>query len=311
MESGSRRAIVAALGANLGIAIAKGVGFLFTASASMLAETMHSIADTGNQALLLWGSVAAEKEPSPNHPFGYGRERYFWAFVVALILFSLGGLFAINLGIEKFGQAEPLHNPGLAVGILLFGVLLEGYSFRTATVAARSLKGDSSWWEFIRHTKNPELPVVLLEDLGALVGLLIALAGVGLSLATGDPRYDAAASVLIGLLLGVIATILVIEMKSLLIGESASEKDVSLICDALESGPDVRTIIHMRTQHLGPDQLLVGAKVEFAATLSFTELTHAIDRAESRIRSRLPKLDITIYLEPDIFEPERAADHSP
>ena len=228
MESGSRRTIVAALGVNLGIAIAKGVGFLFTGSASMLAETMHSVADTGNQALLLWGSVAAEREPSAIHPIGYGRERYFWAFVVALILFSLGGLFAINLGVEKFRLADQLHNPELAIGIVLFGVLLEGYSFRTASAAARSLKRDSCGWEFIRYTKNPELPAVLRE--------------------------------------------------------------------ALESGPDVRTIIHMRTQQLGPDQLLVAAKVEFAATESFVELTHAIDRAESRIRSQPPRLNITIYL---------------
>lgn len=304
MDSGSRRAILAALAANMGIAIAKGVGFLFTSSASLLAETVHSIADTGNQALLLWGSVAAEREPSPEHPFGYGRERYFWAFVVALILFTLGGLFAINLGVEKFQETQPLRHPELAVGILLLGVLLEGYSFRTATKAARILKGESSWWSFIRHTKNPELPVVLLEDLGALVGLTIALLGVGLSLASGDPRYDAAASVLIGLLLGVIAIILVIEMKSLLIGEGATEKDLESIRNALESGPDVRTVIHMRTQHLGPDELLVGAKVEFSSTLSFTELTHVIDRAEARIRACLPKMEVTIYLEPDIFEPE-------
>jgi cation diffusion facilitator family transporter len=279
------------------------VVFLFTGSASLLAETMHSIADTGNQALLLWGAAAADRAPSPEHSFGYGRERYFWAFVVALILFSLGGLFAVSHGLEKLHETDPLQYPSLAIGILLLGIVLEGNSFRTAISEAKPLKGETSWWNFIRHTKNPELPVVLLEDLGALVGLVIALLGVALSLLTGDPRFDAAASILIGLLLGVIAIILVIEMKSLLIGESASERDITAIREALESDSDVRTIIHMRTQHLGPDQLLLGAKVEFTSSLTFVELTDAIDRAELNVRARLPQLEITIYLEPDVYEP--------
>ncbi len=303
METGNRRAIVAALGANLGIAIAKFVGFLITRSASLLAEAVHSVADTGNQALLLWGSSAAEKEPTPDHPFGYGRERYFWAFVVALILFSLGCLFAVVHGIEKFFHAEPLNEPQWAIGILLLGIVLEGGSFWTAVKTALPLKGDAGWWNFIRRTKNPELPVVLLEDLGALVGLAIALAGIVLSLVTGDPRYDAGASIVIGVLLGVIAAILTIEMKSLLIGESAAETDLEVIRSALESVPDVRKVIHLRTQHTGPDELLLGAKVEFAASLSFEELTHAIDRAEAGVRESLPALTVTIYLEPDVFEP--------
>ncbi|MBW2724956.1 MAG: cation diffusion facilitator family transporter [Deltaproteobacteria bacterium] len=303
MKAGSRRAILMALGANLGIAIAKFAGFFVTRSASLLAEAVHSVADTGNQALLLWGAAAAEHEATADHPFGFGRERYFWAFVVAMILFSLGSLFAISHGIEKLGHAEPLNQPQWAIGILLLGIVLEGGSFWTAIQAARPLKGDNSWWRFVRNTKNPELPVVLLEDLGALVGLVIALMGISLSILSGDPRYDAGASILIGLLLGIIAIILAIEMKSLLIGESVSEQNLAAIREALQSGPDVRHVIYMRTQHLGPDQVLVAAKVEFSSTLSFEELTHAIDRAEARVRERLSKLTVVIYLEPDIFEP--------
>ncbi len=302
MASGSRRAIYAALAANLAIAIAKFAGFLFTRSASLLAEAVHSVADTGNQALLLWGGSAAARAPTPSHPFGYGRERFFWSFVVALVLFSLGGLFAIYHGIEKLAHAEPLNEPQWAVGILLLGLALEGGSFWTAVKAARPLKGQRSWWDFIRRTKNPELPVVLLEDFGALLGLLIALGGVVLSLSTGHPSYDAGASIVIGVLLVVIAIILAIEMKSLLIGEGATVRDVEAIREALDAGDDLYKIIHLRTQHIGPDELLVGAKVELEGKLDFEEVTHAIDRAEARVRKALPAFEIVIYLEPDVYD---------
>lgn len=308
MKAGSRRAILMALGANLGIAIAKFVAFIATSSASMLAEAVHSVADTGNQALLLWGAAAAEREATPTHPFGYGRERYFWAFVVAMLLFSLGCLFATSHGIQKFNHTEPLTRPEWAIGVLLLGIVLEGASFRTAVMVARPLKGNRSWWQFVRSTKNPELPVVLLEDLGALAGLVIALIGITLSLLLGDPRFDAGASIAIGLLLGVIAVVLAIEMKSLLIGEGVLETNVVAIREAIESDPDVRRVIHMRTQHLGPDQVLIGAKVEFSSTLSFEDLTHAIDRAEARVRERLSQLAIVIYLEPDVFEASSVSD---
>jgi len=306
MATGSRRAIYAALAANLGIAIAKFAGYLFTHSASLLAEAVHSMADTGNQVLLLWGSSAATRAPSPTHPFGYGRERFFWSFVVALVLFSLGGLFAIVHGVEKLGHAQPLNEARWAVGILVLGLLLEAASLRTAVMAARPLKGNRSWWTFVRQTKNPELPVVLLEDLGALLGLLIALIGVVLTLLTGDPTYDAGASIVIGGLLALIAGVLAVEMKSLLIGEGAHPRHLETIHTALQATGDVQRIIHVRTQHIGPDELLVGAKVEFESTLDFEQLTHAIDRTEAKLREALPQLELTIYLEPDVYEPQIA-----
>ena len=304
MNSDSKRAVYAALGANFGLSIAKFAGFLFTRSASLLAESVHSLADTGNQALLLWGVSAADREATSDHPFGYGRERYFWSFVVALILFTLGSLFSISHGIENFTHPEPLEHAPVAISILVVGIALEGASFRTAVLAAIPLKGQDGWWSFVKRTKSPELAVVLLEDLGALLGLVIALAGVVLSLVFGEPRFDSGASILIGALLGLIAIVLAIEMKSLLIGEGANPGENDMIRDALTAGDDVNHVIHMRTQHLGPEELLIGAKVDFSSSLNFVDLTDAIDRAEARVRALLPNYEITIYLEPDVHEPD-------
>src|ERR687894_252919 len=219
--SGGTRAIVAALLANAGIAIAKFIGWLITGSSSMLAEAVHSVADTSNQGLLLLGGRTARRRATQEHPFGYGRDRYFYSFVVALLLFTLGSVFAIYEGIHKLESHEPLTSPIVAVGILVVAIGLETYSFRTAIHESRPLKGSGTWWQFIRQAKVPELPVVL-EDLGALVGLVLALFGVGLSVLTGDPVWDAIGTICIGVLLGVIAVILIIEMKSLLIGEGAA-----------------------------------------------------------------------------------------
>jgi cation diffusion facilitator family transporter len=301
MQHGNRRAIIAALLANFGIAIAKFVGYGFTGAASLLAETVHSIADTGNQALLLWGHAASVRGETESHPFGYGRERYFWAFVVSLVIFSLGSLFAIYQGTVKLLHPHTLTDPQWAIGILLVGILLEGWSFRTAVTEARKVKGDASWWTYIRHSKSPELPVVVLEDFGALCGLVLALAGIALAMITGDPRFDAIGSITIGVLLGIIATVLAIEMKSLLIGEAAAPAHLERIRDAVESLPTVRRLIHFRTQHTGPDQLLLGAKVEFDGALDVARLSDAIDAVEATIRKALP-FDVTIYIEPDIYE---------
>ncbi|GAG52417.1 unnamed protein product, partial [marine sediment metagenome] len=212
--------------------------------------------------------------------FGFGRERYFWAFVVALVLFSLGAVFAIYEGIHKLQHPEPLARMGWAIGVLLAGLVLETFSLRTAVVESREPKGDATWWEYIRHSKSPELPVVLLEDCGALFGLVLALMGVGLVALTGDPRWDGIMTIAIGVLLAVIAVVIAIEMKSLLIGESASFETAREIEDALESHPQVLRVIHMRTQHMGPDQLLVAAKLEFDAQLSISDLARVIDEAE-------------------------------
>ena len=304
MASGSTKAILAALFANLTIAIAKFVGYLFTSSSSMLAEAIHSVADTSNQGLLLLGSRRAAKDATPEHPFGFGRERYFWSFIVALVLFSVGGLFAVYEGVHKLGEPNhELSNVQWAVGILLLGIVLEGYSLRTAVKESRPLKGNASWWEFIRHSRTPELPVVLLEDLGALLGLVIALLGVSLAAITGDARWDAYGTIAIGVLLVVIAAVLVLEMKSLLMGESARAPMRTKIVTAIEETEDVNQILHMRTQHIGPDELLVAAKVQMKPGLDTAGVAAAINLAERRVREAVP-VRCMIYLEPDIFDPD-------
>jgi len=295
---GGTRAIVAALLANLGIAIAKFVGFLVTGSSSMLAESVHSVADTTNQGLLLLGGKRAKRAATPEHPFGYGRDRYFYAFVVALLLFTLGSVFALYEGIEKVGHPEELSSPIVAVIILLVAVVLEGYSFRTAIHESRPLKGDLSWWGFIRQSKVPELPVVLLEDFGALIGLVLALLGVGLSLLTGNPVFDGIGTIAIGLLLGVIAIVLIVEMKSLLIGEGATRPVLAAVSAGLVGG-DVERVLHLRTQYLGPEEMLVAAKIALVPGLPVEAVARAIDEAEARVRAAVPDARV-IYLEPDL-----------
>jgi cation diffusion facilitator family transporter len=300
MGEGSKKAILAAFFANLGIALGKFVGFLLTGAASMLAESIHSLADTGNQGLLLLGSKRARRLPDDRHPFGYGSERYFWAFVVALVLFSLGSLFAIYEGIGKLQHPHELESPLIAVGILGLAILLEGFSLRTAVVEAQHEKRkDESYWTFIRRTKTPELPVVLLEDVGALCGLALALTGVGLAELTGNARWDALGSIAIGGLLGAIAIILATEMKSLLVGEAADPEVVALLRTAILEGPEVSQLIHLRTLQLGPDDLLVAGKVDLAGGLGETDAASAIDRVEVRMRSQVPMARL-IFLEPDV-----------
>lgn len=294
------KAIVAAFFANLGIAIAKFVAFFFTGASSMLAEGIHSLADTGNQGLLLFGGRRATRVASETHQFGYARARYFWSFIVALVLFSVGGLFAIYEGVEKFRHPHELDSPIWAFGVLIFAIVLETFSFRTAIVEARPLKKSLSWWQFIRRSKSPELPVVLLEDLGALIGLVIALGGVTLAVVTENARWDAVGSLTIGILLVVIASVLAVEMKSLLLGESADADTQARIEAAIGSTPSVRRLIHMRTEHLGPNELLLAAKVEFQHQLSVVEIAAAIDETEAAVRSSVPAATL-IYIEPDIL----------
>jgi cation diffusion facilitator family transporter len=300
VNEGSIRAILAAFLANLGTAIAKFVAFLFTGAASILAESIHSVADTGNQALLALGGRRGRQAPTAAHPFGFGRERYFWAFLVAVVLFTLGSLFALFEGYEKLRHPHAIESPAWAFGALLVAMALESWSLRTAIHEADKVRAGLSWWAFIRRSKSPELPVVLLEDVGALLGLGFALVGVSLAVVTGESRFDAVGSVAIGLLLGVIAVTLGIEMRSLLIGEAASQAEVAAIGAALIDGPAVRRQIHLRTLHLGPDELLVGAKVEFDPALSLAEAAEAIDEAERRVRAVVSSARI-IYLEPDCY----------
>lgn len=299
----SRRAILAALLANLGIAIAKFVGFAFTMSSSMLAEGVHSVADTGNQVLLLVGGARSKRPATPQHPFGYGRERYFWAFVVSIVLFTLGSAFAVFEGIEKIRHPHQLESPAWAIGILSVAFVLEAFSFRTAVHEARPAKGRSSWAGYVRHSKSPEIPVVLLEDTGALIGLAIALAAVITDTVTGDAVWDGIGTLSIGLLLGVIAIVLCVEMKSLLIGESATARHEDAMRAAILGDADVFDLIHLRTEHIGPEQILLAAKVQFRGDLTMADLARVVDRVETAVRAAVPEVDL-IYLEPDIRRPE-------
>jgi len=295
---GGTKAIIAALVANAGIAVAKFVGFLITGSSSMLAESVHSVADTSNQGLLLLGQKTSRRKATLNHPFGFGRDRYFYSFVVALLLFSLGSVFALYEGIHKLESHEELSSPLVAVLILVVAIGLETYSFKTAINESKLIKGDATWWQFIRQSKVPELPVVLLEDAGALFGLVLALLGVGLSTLTGDPVWDAIGTICIGVLLGVIAIVLIVEMKSLLIGEGAAPAELDTIVDELAAGK-VQRVIHIRTQYIGPDELLVAAKIALSPGLPASEVAQAIDDAEQRVRNKVPSARL-IYLEPDL-----------
>lgn len=296
---GGKKAIFAALLANLGIAVSKLIAFFLTHSSSMLAESVHSLADTGNQILLLVGGKKAQRPADLEHPFGYGRERYFWAFVVSIILFTLGSLFALFEGFEKIHDPHELESPSVAIVVLLIAVVLEGYSFRTAIKEAGEIRGSATWPQFIRRAKVPELPVLLLEDLGALIGLLFALVAIGLAILTGNPVWDGIGTVGIGLLLGAIAVTLAIEMKSLLIGEGADPEVEAKVVDAIEQNPATRSLIFLRTQHFGPEQLLVTAKIEFDGSLSMRELADAIDDVEIDIRRAVP-IAHYLFIEPDV-----------
>jgi cation diffusion facilitator family transporter len=304
---GGTKAIIAALLANLGIAISKFAAFLVTGASSMLAEAIHSVADSGNQLLLLIGGRRAQRAATPQHPFGYGRDRYIYAFIVAIVLFSVGGLFAIYEGVHKLRHPEELTSPAWAIGVLVVAIALESFSLRTAVKETAAVKSpEDSYWQFIRHARGPELPVVLLEDIGALTGLALALLGVGAAAITGNGIYDGMGTVAIGVLLVVIAVILAVETKSLLLGESATPEDSRKIVAALESGTPPLSVIHMKTLHLGPDEVLVAAKVAVQHDDTAAAVARAIDAAEQRIRTAVPIARV-IYLEPDLRRPAEPA----
>jgi len=297
---GGTRAVVAALLANTGIAVAKFVAAGISGSASMLAEGVHSLADAGNQVLLLVGGRRSRKAADETHPFGYGRERYVFAFVVAIILFSVGGMFSLYEGIHKLEAHEELNLPWIPLAVLAVAIVLESLSLRTAIIEANKARGKDSLFAFIRHAKQPELPVILLEDIAALTGLAFAFVGVTLSLVTGDVIWDAIGTIAIGVLLIGVAVILGIETKSLLVGEGATRRDVDKIRAAFEAHPSVEAIIHMKTLYLGPDELMVAAKVAVPKTTKATELAKAINEIEIAVREAVP-LARVIYIEPDIY----------
>ncbi|MCZ3389952.1 MAG: cation diffusion facilitator family transporter [Actinomycetia bacterium] len=298
-ESGTR-AIIAALLANLGIAITKFLAFLVSGSSSMLAESVHSLADSGNQLLLLVGGRRSRRSATPEHPFGYGRERYLYAFVVSIVLFSVGGLFSVYEGIHKIRHPEELTNLLVPIVVLLVAIALESFSLRTAVVESNKVRRGQTWVQFVRRAKAPELPVVLLEDVGALVGLVLALVGVGLAAVTGASIWDGLGSIAIGLLLMVIAVVLGIETKSLLLGEGVSPAEVEAITAAVLGVETIERLIHLKTLFLGPDELLVAAKISLRPDVSVAEVAAAINEAEVRVRAAVV-VGTIIYLEPDVF----------
>ncbi len=311
---GGTKAVLAAMLANLGIAITKFIAYLLTGFSSMLAESIHSVADTGNQVLLLVGGRRAKREATPQHPFGFGRERYVYSFVVAIILFSLGGCFALYEAWHKYQESTGEHDYDpfesqwwwVPVVVLVIAIGLEGMSFRTAVRESNKTRGRRSWLRFVRSSKSPELPVILLEDAGALIGLVLALVGVGLTLLTGNPLFDALGTGTIGVLLVVIAVFLAVEMKSLLLGEAATRQHQEAIAAALQTPETIDRVIHLRTMHLGPEELLVAAKLAVGAPDRADVVARAIDDAERAARAAVPDLTLVMYLEPDI---DRGASH--
>jgi cation diffusion facilitator family transporter len=315
---GGTKAVVAALLANSGIAVMKFLAFALTGASSMLAEGIHSVADSGNQLLLLLGGKRSQRAATPEHPFGFGRERYVYSFLVAIVLFSVGGLFALY---EAYHKAHEVHE-GLpndllegrwwwvAVVVLLGAIGMEGLSFRTAVRESSKTRGTASWVEFIRRAKSPELPVILLEDFAALVGLVLALLGVGLTKLTGNGYFDVAGTAAIGLLLVSVAVVLGIETKSLLLGEAASHQAQLRLMASLEQTEGVDRVIHMKTMHLGPEELLVGVKIGVASTARAADVASSIDAAERAMRAAEPTARV-IYVEPDIYVEGHESDPRP
>ena len=304
--SGGSRAIIAALLANTGIAITKFIAFLVSGSSSMLAESVHSVADSGNQLLLLLGGRKSRRKADQEHPFGYGRERYVYAFVVSIILFSVGGVFSIYEGIEKLQNPHPLENAWVPIAVLIIAIGLESFSLRTAIKESNHTRGTQSWVAFIRRAKAPELPVVLLEDVAALTGLTFAFLGVGLTVLTGNGLFDAIGTLAIGVLLVLVAIVLAIETKSLLVGEGASVEDEAQIRAAINEHPEVEALIHMKTLYLGPDELLVAAKLAFSSNAKLADVAWSINTVEKAIRAAVPVARV-IYLEPDVYLAPNAA----
>lgn len=303
---GGVKAVLAALAANLGIAAAKFVAFAITGSSSMLSEGIHSLADSGNQVLLLVGGKRAKRGVSEHFQFGYSRVRYVYAFVVAIVLFTVGGLYSLFEGFHKLEGGEELTNLPVALGVLVLAILLEGFSFRTALKESKKARGDRSIFAFVRRVRQPELPVVLMEDFGALIGLVFALFGVGMAALTGDSRWDALGAMAVGSLLVVIAVFLALEMSAMLVGESALPEQQQAIRDALDAAPLVQRVIHLRTLHTGPDELLVAAKIGIADSDTGAAIARGIDEAEIAIRTAVPTAKY-IFIEPDLYRSASAA----
>lgn len=297
---GGTKAVLAALLANTGIAISKFVAFIFTGSSSMLSEAIHSVADSMNQVLLLIGGKRSQREATEKHQFGYGRLRYVYGFIVAIVLFLIGGTYSLYEGWHKFHDPHPVEQVGIAIGVLVIAVVLEGFSFRTAIIEANKARGHRSMASFIKDAREPELPVILLEDFGALIGLIFALVGVSTAAITHDGRWDGLGAMSIGTLLVIIAIVLVREMASMLVGEAALPEEVDAVHAAISSAPLVDRIIHLRTLHVGPEELLVAVKIGVASHHTAQDIARGIDEAEVILRERVPNAHY-VFIEPDIY----------
>jgi len=306
-HEGGTKAVMAALGANLGIAVIKFGAYALTGASSMLAEAVHSVADSGNQVLLLVGGRRARRDATPEHPFGYARTRYYYAFLVAVVLFTVGGLFALYEAWHKFSDPHPIDSwQWVPITVLVIAIVLESFSLRTAVHESNKVRAGLGWRRFVQRSRAPELPVVLLEDLGALIGLFFALFGVSMTLITGDGRWDALGAAMIGLLLCAIAVVLGRETKSMLLGEAATEEDIDAIKAAF-AAQGFTDLIHLRTLHLGPEDILVTAKVGADPQHTLAELAVRIDGAEAAIRAAVPAVRL-IFIEPDVRHADIASD---
>ena len=296
---GGTKAVIAALIANLGIAVSKFGAFAVTGSSAMLSEAVHSVADSGNQVLLLYGGKRSQREASETHQFGYGRVRYVYGFIVSIVLFLVGGVFALYEGIHKFLHPEEVGETWIALTVLSIAILLESFSFRTALIEANKARGERTLSQFVRDARQPELPVILLEDAGALAGLVLALFGVSAATITGDSKWDGLGAMGVGVLLIVIAIFLAIEMTSMLVGESALPQEEARIRAALEGSGLVDRVIHLRTLHVGPDELLVAAKIAVTHSATAEDIARGIDAAEKALRAVVPNASY-VFLEPDL-----------
>jgi cation diffusion facilitator family transporter len=298
-DQNPRRSVLAALAANTAIAIAKAVAAVISGSSAMLAEALHSVADTGNQLLLLLGLQRSERPPDESHPFGHGKARFFWALIVAVLLFTVGGGFSIYQGVHGLVAGHELPDPTIALIVIGLAICFEGYAWRTAYQQLQAERRGRSIAGALRNSKDPEVLTVLAEDTAAISGLLVAALGIGLATLTGEAAFDAAASVVIGLLLLVVAFLLGRENAMLLIGEGIDPQIREAIEEAIREVDGVEGLLELLTMHLGPDEVLVTADVRFSDDLSTEEIAHTIDRVEAAVREVAPEAK-RIYVEPEI-----------
>lgn len=298
-KADSVRTILFALGANLAIAVAKSVAAYFTGSSAMLAEAIHSYADSGNQGLLLWGMKQAKRPPTPDYPLGWGKAVFFWSFVVALVLFSLGGVFSLYEGWHKLHSLEPLSYPWVAVGILVFGLAAEAVSLRACLHEVNKVRNGRTYWRWFRESRQSELVVILGEDVAALLGLALALLAVLLSIASGNAMWDALGSMAIGVVLIVVAAGIGVEIKGLLIGQSADPETEQRLREFLQASAEVEKVYKVITMQLGMT-LMVAVKAKMHGA-SAAELVAAINRAEAALRAEFPEVQ-WLFFEPDLSD---------